>query len=371
MLTSRLRITLRDVAPDVVRVVDVPASTMLPELHELLQAALGWTDSHLHQFVTDELTYGVPDPDADEEQRDETGVRLKDLPARFVYLYDFGDGWTHDVELLGPGAEQPGCRYGEGMCPPEDSGGPSGYAELLAVLADPAHEDHDAMREWAGELAAFDQADTDLLLRQTVGAVPGSVRLVLDLAQGGVKLTPGGRLPRTFVRQVQQQRPRWYGLDRPATIEEDLAPLVALHDLLRHVGLLRLSKGVIHPTRAAGDDVAVVRRLRSWFEPEDFTAILTGVAVAVLATFGPQRIAELARRVHPLLGHGWIRNGQPLIESDLRSSIGHLGAVLRGLDMIETDGAIWCAGPSARCLLPRATALTHLWTRASAVDVAP
>ena len=151
-----------------------------------------------------------------------------DLPERMFYLYDFRDGWTHDVELLGPGADQPGCVYGEGTCPPEDCGGPPGYAELRAVLADPQSDDHERMRDWAGELAPFDQAATDLLARRTVGEVPFSVRLTLDLLADGVRLTPGGRLPRAVVRQVQQQRPQWDPLGRPANLEDDLPPLVAL-----------------------------------------------------------------------------------------------------------------------------------------------
>ncbi len=320
---------------------------------------MGWTNSHLHQFVADGLTRGIPDEDADETRPDQTGATLKDLPARFVYLYDFGDGWEHDVEVLGPGADEPGCRYGEGDCPPEDCGGPPGYAELVVALADPAHPDHARMREWAGELAPFDQDDTDRLVRQTVGTVPDSVRLVLDLAKGGVKLTPGGRLPRVVVRQVQQQRPHWYGLDRPASIEDDLPPLAALHDVLRRSGLLRLTKGAVHPTKAAGDDREVVRRLRSWFESDRFTAVLAGVTVAVLATSEPLTTAELAGRVHPRLGHGWARNGQPLTEDDVQMSIRHLSAALRGLDLIEKDRRTWSAGPSACCLLPGATALAH------------
>lgn len=185
MQTSRLRVTLREVTPVVVRVVDVPSSTTLAELHELLQAALGWTDSHLHEFVVGEQRYGVPDDggfddDFEPPVRDEAGARLKDLGARFVYSYDFGDGWIHDVEVLARGGDQPGCVYGEGMCPQEDCGGPSGYAEMLEVLADPAHDEHDSIRQWAGELVDFDQTDTDLLIRHTVGEVPASVRLVLS-----------------------------------------------------------------------------------------------------------------------------------------------------------------------------------------------
>ncbi|MGD9531919.1 plasmid pRiA4b ORF-3 family protein [Pseudonocardia sp.] len=356
MRTSRLRITLRDVRPTVLRVVDVPASTRLPELHELLQVAVGWTDSHLHQFVVGGDVYGPPDPDAT-WQRDETAVELRNLPAAFTYLYDLGDGWEHDVEVLGPGAAEPGCRYGEGDCPPEDCGGPPGHAELLAILADPADPEHARMREWVGERVPFDQATTDELVRLTVGEVPASVRLVLDLAAGGVRLTPGGRLPRAFVRAVQERRPRWSVLDRPASIEEDLPPLAALHDVLRRVGLLRLSRGVVRPIRAAGDDGEVLRRLRSWFAREPFTGVLTELVVAVLVSGGPARTGELARRVLPFLG-GWTCDGGALGEEELTYPINGLSPVLQGLDLAERDRKGWKAGPSARSLLPRALALS-------------
>lgn len=54
---------MRDVSPAVVRVIDVPASSVLPELHELLQVAMGWAGRHLHQFVAGDARYGVVDPD--------------------------------------------------------------------------------------------------------------------------------------------------------------------------------------------------------------------------------------------------------------------------------------------------------------------
>lgn len=358
--------TLREVEPTVVRVLDVPATVQLQELHHLLQAGLGWTDSHLHQFVTDDAVYGMSEIDGPEEECDESGIPLRQLPARFCYLYDFGDGWEHDVEVLSGGGERPGCVYGEGGCPPEDCGGAGGYAELLAVLADPSHADHAQMRAWAGDrVDDFDQADTDLLVRQTAGAVPESVRLVLDLAADAVKLTPGGRFPRWFVRQVQAQRPHWYPLGRPASIEEDLLPLAALHDLLRAVGLLRLRKGVVSPIHAASDEVEVVRRLRSWFTPEHgFTAVLAGDSLAILAAGGrAQRLGELAARVYPLLGYGWAtRDGQPLAEEHVRSTLAWLTPVLCGLDLVEADLSDWSAGPSARWLLPHATGLAHLWS---------
>jgi hypothetical protein len=73
MKTSRLEVTMSEVQPTVVRFFDVPAGVLLPELHDLLQAAIGWTDSHLHQFVAGDISYGMPDLDGPDE-RDESAV---------------------------------------------------------------------------------------------------------------------------------------------------------------------------------------------------------------------------------------------------------------------------------------------------------
>ena len=363
--TSRLRVTLVEVEPAVVRILDVPAGVLLSELHDLLQAALGWTDSHLHQFVADGIPYGRPDIDGPEDERDEAGVTLRTLPDRFRYLYDFGDGWEHEVEVLGPGGDQPGVIAGQGACPPEDVGGPYGYAEFREAWADPANPEHERMRTWAGSWSGeFDQDAADLLVRQTVGAVPAPVRHLLGLSSDGVKLTPGGRLPRAFVRQVQERYPSWHLLDRPASVEEDLPPLAALHDLLRQVGLLRLHKGVLGPTRAAVDDLEVIRRLRSWFDPDDsFISILAGETLASLVVDGPSPPEALAARLFPLLGDRWATSeGEPLDERHTRHALYRLQSVLVGLDLIRTDEPTWAAGPSALWLLPRATALAHLWS---------
>jgi hypothetical protein len=357
---------MSEVEPVVVRVLDVPAAVLLPELHDLLQVALGWTDSHLHQFVADGICYGMPDIDGPDDERDETGVPLRALPPRFSYLYDFGDGWEHEVELLGPGGEVPGCVSGEGACPPEDVGGPHGYAHFRSVLANPRHPEHEQMRTWAGDWTnGFNLATTDLLVRQTAGVVPAPVRLVLALAAGGVRLTRGGRLPRAFVRQVQQSYPIWHLLDRPAAMEDDLPPLACLHDMLRKVGLLRLRNGVLHPTRVAQDDLEVIRRLRSWFGPDNgFISILAGDSLACLVADGPCRPERLAARVFSLLGDRWATgDGQPLTERRVVSELYGLEAVLIGLDLIEAAKGTWSEGPSGRSLLPRATALAHLWTK--------
>ena len=348
------------------RVLDVPASALLPEVHDLLQAALGWTDSHLHQFVTETARYGVPDLDRfedEEEDLDEAGVPLRALSPRFRYLYDFGDGWEHEVEVLGPGGESPGCVSGEGACPPEDVGGPTGFARFREALADPDDPEHDELRTWADPWHdGFDLEATDLLVRQTAGAVPATVRFVLDLVAGGVKPTPGGRLPRAVVRQVQERYPGWEPFGHPASLEDDLPPLAALHELLRRVGLVRLRNGTLTPTRVAEDEVEVLRRLRSWFGPDNgVTAIVTCDALAHLASAGPCPTRELAAWLLPQLGRGWVTGaGEPVTEQMLRLDLYRLEPVLVGLDLVTVADETWSAGPSCRWVLPRATALAHL-----------
>ena len=353
---------MREVVPVVERVIDVPAAITLDELHEVLQVAIGWADSHLHQFRTDDAVFTVPFEDwGEDDEFDERGVRLSTLPTRFVYAYDLGDNWKHDVEVLGSGGDEPGCVSGEGACPPEDCGGVGGYEELLEALADPRHPEHESVRTWVGDrLRPFDHHATAQRVRDAVGGVPGSVRLVLDLLADGVKLTPGGRLPRVVVRAVQQERPGWHPLGRLASIEEDLFPLAVLHDLLRHVRLVRLTGGVLRPTKAAADELETVRRLRSWFDANAFHTMAAERAVALVAARGPLQVAELAAEVHPLLGHGWSRGGQPITTRDVEDELRNLAHQLQALDLITRNRSEWSPGPSARSLLPGANLLADL-----------
>ena len=160
----QLKVTLKDIKPPVWRRVQVPDCT-LGDLHEVIQIAMGWTDSHLHQFVVRGTSYGPPAPDdfgfeMDMEVEDEEGVLLSevvkgDRKVKFRYEYDFGDGWQHDIEFervveREPRARYPRCVGGARACPPEDCGGPWGYADFLAAMADPRHEDHRDMKEWVG-----------------------------------------------------------------------------------------------------------------------------------------------------------------------------------------------------------------------------
>jgi hypothetical protein len=164
-----IKIELREVRPAVLRRVQVPGELSLAGLHVVVQVAMGWTDSHLHEFEIDGVRYGLPDPDWDfDEVRDETRVKLCRLLGqgdRVDYSYDFGDGWTHrltveKVLVPEPGVVYPRCVSGRRACPPEDVGGPWGYAGFLAAMADPAHPEHEQYRQWLG--GPFDPAAFDL-----------------------------------------------------------------------------------------------------------------------------------------------------------------------------------------------------------------
>ena len=153
-----IEIVLQDVRPPVSRRVQVPGEATLAVLHEVVQSALGWTNSHLHEFDVDGARYGVPDPDWGVDQvAAETKAKLFRLVGpgdRLGYVYDFGDNWTHTLTVKNIAVPEPGVRYprcvsGRGACPPEDVGGPWGYDEFQAALADPSHPDHDERTEWA------------------------------------------------------------------------------------------------------------------------------------------------------------------------------------------------------------------------------
>jgi hypothetical protein len=155
----QLKVTLKHSKPPIWRRLQVDGSTGLDHLHDILQAAMGWTNSHLHQFVAKGRYYGVPEPDWGLDVENEEMVRLCDIaPAeksKFVYEYDSGDSWEHEilVEKIIPTTEilrHAVCITGKRACPPEDCGGVWGYEHLLEALKDPNHPDHGDLLDWVG-----------------------------------------------------------------------------------------------------------------------------------------------------------------------------------------------------------------------------
>lgn len=176
----QLKITMREIRPPIWRRVRVPGDVTLARVHNVLQEAFGWTNTHLHQFRVGHECFGVPDRDGwgGPDVIDERRVRLDDVAqvkSRLVYEYDFGDGWEHDVvvERVDPVSEPvPTCLDGRRSRPPEDCGGPHGYANLLEALGDPNHPEHAEMREWAGPYFHPEECDLAFINKQlrAVGA---------------------------------------------------------------------------------------------------------------------------------------------------------------------------------------------------------
>jgi Plasmid pRiA4b ORF-3-like protein len=164
----QVRITLRYVDdPSVWRQVLIPAAYPLSRVHQVIQAAMGWENCHLHAFQIGKTTYG-PDPEGELGYADETKARLAEVArvrTRIGYEYDFGDGWEHEIVVEGRAVAKadkiyPACIAGEGACPPEDSGGPYGFEQLKELLAGPPSVERDEMLEWAG--GDYDPARFDL-----------------------------------------------------------------------------------------------------------------------------------------------------------------------------------------------------------------
>jgi hypothetical protein len=139
-----------------------PELARLDRLHLAIQAAMGWSNSHLYEIRAGEVGWSDPDPDWGRDgpldaRKARLGDVLEDVGTRTLrYLYDFGDGWEHTIKIerimeAVPGTAYPRLVEAAGCCPPEDVGGPWGYAELLEAIADPNHQRHAELKDWIGD----------------------------------------------------------------------------------------------------------------------------------------------------------------------------------------------------------------------------
>lgn len=165
------------IEPKITRTLELPMELNLAQLHEVIQAAFGWTDRHLHQFNIGGLVYGAPEFDEDGlsgyRTYEAAKVRLSDLQfpqfpnentLTILYQYDFGDNWIHMLRLeQAPRKENtkyPRCIAATRSGPPEDSGGPWRYGDFVEAWSDRGHEEHQDIRRWAGR--KFDPKFCDL-----------------------------------------------------------------------------------------------------------------------------------------------------------------------------------------------------------------
>ncbi|CDN31143.1 hypothetical protein BN938_1046 [Mucinivorans hirudinis] len=169
MLKYRIKISLDGAKPPIWRRVIVPADILLPDLHRVIQGAMGWEDEHLHHFEKNRVFY-EPAEDMDEtdaplffgeaSSEDYSEVTLRSLiylvKDKLSYCYDFGDNWDHTIlieEIIDNDQDDdptPICIKGKGACPPENCGGLWGYYAMLEALEDTKHPDHKGLRDWMG-----------------------------------------------------------------------------------------------------------------------------------------------------------------------------------------------------------------------------
>lgn len=171
----QFRITLRDTKPPIWRRIQVPETYTFWDLHVAIQNAMGWTDSHLHEFEVMDPSYGenVRIGLPHEEYKDEVIPDWKRNISNFFseknpkahYIYDFGDSWEHLIQLekiltKEKNVDYPICINGKRACPPEDCGGIWGYEEFLKAIRNPKHKEHKEMLEWIGR--EFDSEHFDV-----------------------------------------------------------------------------------------------------------------------------------------------------------------------------------------------------------------
>lgn len=151
-----ITITLDNITPPISRTVSVPEEFTLYKLHQVVQAAMGWTNSHLYQFMVGNTTYGDPKIWEDPDMVNDKKILIKDLlknPGDVIkYEYDPGDGWLHTITLKACYPDDTSiavvCLDAERSCPPEDCGGITGYYDILRILDHFGTEEYNEMMVW-------------------------------------------------------------------------------------------------------------------------------------------------------------------------------------------------------------------------------
>lgn len=157
----QLMVALKHIRPPIWRRVVVPDNFTLGQLHDVIQATMGWHDSHMHAFRVPRRGFGPPLREfgsgldaAENENTAFVGAVLARKGQKLLYEYDFGDSWEHEVVVekilpFDPQAKYPVCLDGTRACPPEDCGSFPGYSDILAALKAPKKtEEQKKLLEW-------------------------------------------------------------------------------------------------------------------------------------------------------------------------------------------------------------------------------
>jgi hypothetical protein len=169
----QLKITLKGVRPPIWRRVLVKSNTTFDQLHFIIQRSMDWNGSHLYGWEVKGKEYtgqntifaelGFLDDEEEDNSNhefDETEIGKiigEKVNTKFVYIYDFGDNWEHEIlveEILpvDPKIKKyPVCITGKRAAPPDDCGGSWGYQQLLEILKDPEHPEYEEYMDWVEE----------------------------------------------------------------------------------------------------------------------------------------------------------------------------------------------------------------------------
>ena len=372
-----LRVTLRDVEPEIWREFEIDGQMTIRQLHMAIQVMLGWRETHRHETfeglpLTEDLTprpplrWGQPSSDdpeiLDEDEWTILGA-LEESPL--AYIYDFGDTWHHLVEInheMTPIAEAPPVllRTGRNRGPWEDSGGAEGYQEKCAIWADPDHPEHDEIRQWVADTVGpwapadptfFDppsiQAELNLLFNPSGSGVhpydmSGLVKADELRPPGDVDLESpivafAGTLPPAIRSELRQHLYRT-GVLAPtdlddATAERLIRPFAWLVDAVGAGGIDLTSAGWLPPDVVL-DGMTALGWIEDWIgkgNREDLTPPIAN-------------LRETAQR----LGLVRVQKGRLLLGAEAKKALGHprrlLRLVARGLyrklQDAEVDAAV-------------------------------
>lgn len=171
-----LKITLLDTKPKVYRTIQIGNQVRFFDLHVAIQIAFGWQNSHLHEFRVGEELIANPinDEFGDMNIIDENAIKLTQKivfeKMKFVYIYDFGDDWMHEIEVVKfiepKSSFYPRCIKASNNTPPEDIGGAYGFEEFKEIMGNRKHSEFKTMKKWYGgmydeEYASLEEINGD------------------------------------------------------------------------------------------------------------------------------------------------------------------------------------------------------------------
>lgn len=315
----RLRLSLLDSPVLISRDFEIPAAITLNKLHLILQAVMGWQNTHLYQFErgtecwTDPHTILLNDDFDDElEQEEDTDIPLNslltDIGQKLLYRYDFGDGWLHEITLIDQyngefnSAMQVSLLDAKGACPPEDVGGTDGYLQMLKTLKSGNRQKKAQYRDWLGR----DNWDPDAIETTQLAARVAAVNVQLAqihrathltwqlkpselvsnspiiqllrpmlaiLSAGPLKLTSKANLPLKLVQAmyaIEQKLPSWQKrrLKRTKiTTEQESALICFSREIAQKAGLIKVTANTLQLTKIgeklvlAGDEFTLYSKL--------------------------------------------------------------------------------------------------------------